>query len=345
MSSCNLRSTAFDGFYRCLPAWMALWAILMVASPLFSQGEETKKQYKIPSGRAIETLKLAAQQGDVDIMFAAQVAQGVRTNAIEGEFTPMEALDSMLAGTLLTIVEDQQTGAFAVIRMPDSEEPPVLKEESTNHQTEHNNTPDMNEQTSFAGRLFAGLLAVLATAPAQNAIAQEDAEEVYELTPFEISSSEDTGYQATSTLAGTRMRMDLSDVGSAISVITEEMMSDLAATDNETLLAYGLGTEVGGARGNFINPNTEGLENENLVDPQSNNRIRGLTSADTTRNFFKSDVPWDSYNTYRIDIQRGANSILFGLGSPAGIINNTTRNAAFYNENRIQATVDKFSSQ
>jgi hypothetical protein len=56
-------------------------------------------------------------------------------------------------------------------------------------------------------------------------------------------------------------------------------------------------------------------------------------------------VPWDGYNTHRIDVQRGANSILFGLGSPAGIINNSTRNAAFFNDNEIQLTIDKFDSR
>lgn len=170
--------------------------------------------------------------------------------------------------------------------------------------------------------------------------AQESEEDVINLTPFEVSAEEDVGYLATSTLAGTRMRMSLDDVGSAVSVITEELMADLGATDNETLLAYGLGTEVGGVRGNFINPNTEGLENDNLVNPQGNNRIRGLTSADSTRNYFKSDVPWDGYNTNRIDIQRGPNSVLFGLGSPAGIINNSTRVAGFRNDNKVQVRFD-----
>ena len=35
----------------------------------------------------------------------------------------------------------------------------------------------------------------------------------------------------------------------------------------------------------------------------------------------------DSYNTERVDISRGANAILFGLGSPAGIINNQLKAA------------------
>jgi outer membrane receptor protein involved in Fe transport len=36
---------------------------------------------------------------------------------------------------------------------------------------------------------------------------------------------------------------------------------------------------------------------------------------------------WDGYNVSRVDIQRGANSILFGNGSGAGIINSATDDA------------------
>lgn len=190
--------------------------------------------------------------------------------------------------------------------------------------------------------LFLGLGLAVCASSAQEA--PEEEEDVQTLSPFEVTGTEDQGYIATQTLAGTRLRMDLSDVGSAVSVYTEELMDDLAADDNETLLAYGLNTEVGGGRGNFINPNTEGLENDNLIDPQSNNRIRGLTSADSTRNFFKSDVPWDGYNTHRIDVHRGPNSILFGLGSPAGIINNATRTALMDDINEVTARVDSHGS-
>ncbi len=328
--------------------WMGMLCLCfcgMMASELVLSAKEepTQNAYKIPSGNAITTLKLAAQQGEVDILFAASIAEGVRTNAIEGEYTPLEALDLLLANTSLSVVQDQETGAFAVIQNtlePHSSSP----EETTNLEKEQVITPDMNKQTRTTRNFLAGLLAALTAAAPQGATAQEQEEEIFVLSPFEVSSSDSEGYTATSTLAGTRMRMRLDDVGSSVSVFTEQLMEDLGAVDNESLLSYGLGTEVGGARGNFINPNSEGLENENLVDPQSNNRIRGLTNADTTRNFFKSDVPWDGYNTYRIDVQRGANSILFGLGSPAGIINNSTETAGFYNDNQIRFSVDKFNS-
>src|SRR5882672_6757113 len=76
-------------------------------------------------------------------------------------------------------------------------------------------------------------------------------DETVTLTPFEVTSSKDTGYQATDTLAGTRIRTDLRDVGSAISVVTKEFMRDIGATDNQSLLQYMTSAEVGGTTGNF----------------------------------------------------------------------------------------------
>jgi len=40
------------------------------------------------------------------------------------------------------------------------------------------------------------------------------------LTPFEVSSEKDNGYAATETLAGTRMRTNLKDVGASLNVLT-----------------------------------------------------------------------------------------------------------------------------
>ncbi|MDQ8185729.1 TonB-dependent receptor plug domain-containing protein [Pelagicoccus sp. SDUM812002] len=195
----------------------------------------------------------------------------------------------------------------------------------------------------FTAALLAASLAAGGSVSAQDAADQED-DEVFELSPFTVSGEEDVGYRATSSLAGTRLKTDLADIGSAISVYTEDFLDDVGAVDNETLLAYGLGTEVGGANGNFVNPNSNGLENAALSSPNSNTRVRGLTSADNTRNYFRTDVSWDGYIINRVDIQRGANSILFGLGSPAGIINATTAEASFRNSGKFDLRFDKFGS-
>ncbi len=338
---------------RLRPGWrlgsVLIIGCLLNGSAVCAQALAERTHYDIPEGNAIKTLKLVAKQGDVDIMFAASVARGVRTKAVEGSFTPGEALDLMLEGTTLSVVQDPRTRAFAIVGAANAEpaENPDLQRKPTsttrNIDDKHMNAKN-TETGQNRGSALKTFLALALASGGPDLLAQNDEEEVFELTPFEVRAEDNTGYRATSTLAGTRMRMNLDDVGSSVSVFTKELMDDIGAVDNETLLAYGLGTEVGGTRGNFINPNTEGLENENLVDPQSNNRIRGLTSADTTRNYFKSDIPWDGYNTNRIDVQRGANSILFGLGSPAGIINNTTSTAAFRDHNEVQIRYDQFGS-
>lgn len=166
------------------------------------------------------------------------------------------------------------------------------------------------------------------------------------LTPFEVRTDASMGYQATETLAGTRIRTNLADVGSAISVVTREFLADIGATDNSTLLQYTTNAEVSGTRGTYA-----GLGNGTTVDeigllraPAGAQRVRGLAAADNTRDFFVTDIPWDSYNVDRIDIQRGPNSILFGLGSPAGIVNAAMRNAEFRTQNSVEFRVGSYGS-
>lgn len=188
----------------------------------------------------------------------------------------------------------------------------------------------MNEnKKSIVGGLFKGLLA-LAAASAPNLSAQDEGEEVHELSPFTVDASSDVGYRATSTLAGTRLNTQLKDVGAAISVMTKELFDDVGATDATTLLSYGLNTETSGVQGNFVGG--VGAVTADLADtrtnPQQGQRIRGLASADLTRNYFQTDIAFDAYNTERIDISRGPNSLLFGIGSPGGVINNTTMQAS-----------------
>ena len=177
--------------------------------------------------------------------------------------------------------------------------------------------------------IWQGLLAQT-TAPAAAAKPAKD-EETIVLSPFEVTAGRDTGYQATETLAGTRIRTDLRDVGSAISVVTKDFMNDIGATDNSTLLQYTTNAEVAGTRGTYA-----GLGNATSLDeigslraPSGAQRVRGLAAADNTRDFFVTDIPTDYYNVDRVDIQRGPNSILFGLGSPAGIVNASLHSAEF----------------
>ena len=200
-----------------------------------------------------------------------------------------------------------------------------------------------------AAAVLASILAV-ASLPAQTAETPASApatdSEVVVLSPFTVSASEDTGYRASSTLAGSRIRTDLKDVGSAISVVTEEFMRDTGSRKAEDLLVYTTNSEVAGQGGSFLGAGDGAFidSTSRYSSPLANTRIRGLAEADNTRDYFLSDIPWDSYNTSRIDIQRGPNAVLFGIGSPAGIINASLDMAAFADKNKVEAQFGSFGS-
>jgi outer membrane receptor for ferric coprogen and ferric-rhodotorulic acid len=58
------------------------------------------------------------------------------------------------------------------------------------------------------------------------------------LTPFEVSSASDNGYAATETLAGTRLRTNLRDIGASLSILTPEFMRDLGVNSYDQALLY-----------------------------------------------------------------------------------------------------------
>lgn len=200
--------------------------------------------------------------------------------------------------------------------------------------------------TAVASLLTAGLAAQTASPP-PSAADTSAAEPPIVLSPFEVTSARDSGYQATETLAGTRIRTQLRDVGSAISVITKDFLNDIGATDNSTLLQFTPNAEVAGTRGTYagLGNGTSVDETSSLRAPGGAQRVRGLAPADNTRDFFVTDIPWDSYNTDRIDIQRGPNSILFGLGSPAGIVNASIRGAEFRNVGSAEVRLGSYGSE
>ena len=152
-------------------------------------------------------------------------------------------------------------------------------------------------------------------------------EEVLELAPFQVSTTKDRGYAASSSLAGSRLNTELRDIAPAVQVVTADFAKDIGANNIQKVLVYTTNTEVGGVGGNFYGGNTDdkGRARSMLVDPQKSTRIRGLNDADLTREYFPSDLPMDWYNMARADISRGPNAILFGLGSPAGLVNNTLK--------------------
>jgi outer membrane receptor protein involved in Fe transport len=148
--------------------------------------------------------------------------------------------------------------------------------------------------------------------------------ETITLSPFEVSSERDTGYVATNTLAGSRLNTSLFDTPASISVMTRDFLDDIGALNVTQAMEFALsaGNDIGGG-----NANVGATTGNGLIDNDFNFQIRGYRRATQTRDFFDTIISGDGFNLDRIDIARGPNSILFGIGGPGGIVNVTPKRA------------------
>jgi len=134
------------------------------------------------------------------------------------------------------------------------------------------------------------------------AVTNAATEETLVLSPFTVNSERDTGYQATNTLAGTRLNTPIKDLGASISVYNKSFLDDIGATSANDLLIYATGMEAAGPGGNFSNAAGASITEPNVVgdgirnNPQGGTRARGLTSPTYTRGYFISDVGIDQGN-------------------------------------------------
>lgn len=186
--------------------------------------------------------------------------------------------------------------------------------------------------------------------PGAGRTADPDADKTVELSPFVVNSTKDTGYQATSTLAGTRLNTPVKDIGASISVFTKDLIQDIGATNVNELLIFGANTEAAGAGGNFSGASddinaAQVTGNGPRVNPQNSSRTRGLSAPNFTRGFFLSDISMDSYNVENVTVNRGPNAILFGVGSPAGVVESSLLQPNLnQNKNRVEVRVGDNSS-
>ena len=153
-------------------------------------------------------------------------------------------------------------------------------------------------------------------------------EEVVELSPFEVVA-DTKGYFAANTMSGTRLNSKLEDIGASISVVTKQQMEEFGLLDVNDIFNYEANTE---GTGNFtdFSFNSSGMPIDNVQsNPQGANRVRGVGSANTNFGNFETSgrTPIDPSNIDGVEISRGPNSSIFGVGSPAGTVNSVPASA------------------
>lgn len=142
-------------------AWGAL-AVMSAFWPSVLAGADASKVFSIEAGEARETLLLFMEQSAEQLVYPPQIVRGVKTNALRGRFTPVLALQQMLAGTTLAVLHDPSTGALSVALAEGGPRRPE--------------TPTASPKTSRRSALAAvGAWLALAGAPAETMRAAEGA--------------------------------------------------------------------------------------------------------------------------------------------------------------------------
>ena len=303
-------------------AVVALCGSVVAGAPTTVAAEAGKRTFNLPRGDAAITLKQFATAAGTPIVYLVDRVRGATTNAVAGEFTPREALESMLAGSALIAEQDAATGALVVSRKRTvSDTPPRTGEVGpvSDPQPKPQKTPMKSPRTLLAA-LAASLVAGPATYAQTASAPAKDAAIV--LSPFTVSTERDNGFVAASSLAGGRLANDLRDTPVAYSVITRDLIDALQITNASEAASWSPNTVIS------VASNGGGYGDDVFGSPGAYN-VRGAGGGRGQRNFFIYNAPNDSYAVERFDFSRGPNAILFGNGSLGGVASTMTKQARF----------------
>src|SRR5882724_10449381 len=145
-------------------------------------------------------------------------------------------------------------------------------------------------------------------------------EDVVQLSPFEVNDALDKGYLATSAMSGTRLNTKIEDLAASLSVVTKQQLMDTAAIDINDVFLYESNTE-GTAQWTPFTNDRGTISDDIQANPTGATRMRGLSAANTAIDGFASSLPFDTYNVDSVEISRGPNSSVFGLGNTGGGVN------------------------
>jgi iron complex outermembrane receptor protein len=272
--------------------------------------DQMTKVFDIQSGQAANSLEQFTRQSGQDLLYSADAVSGVITNAVHGSFAAREALDRLLAGTVLTAVKADRTEAIAIVRS------------NSNRDDSRNSViPKPMKKPNRLTRLLAALAltggpltAWGQTAADQTSAAATAGQEVVQLPKFEVTEKGVNSYQSAQALSATRIAMDILDVPQTISVVPGAFIQDSMSFKMSDAAKY-------------VTPVVEstlpfGGDRYMIRGFQvSNEFIDGSVISGSSG--YSMSIP--TFNIDRIEVIKGPNAILVPGGSPGGVMNPITK--------------------
>lgn len=169
-------------------------------------------------------------------------------------------------------------------------------------------------------------------------------EEAFVLSPFEVKA-ETKGYFQANTMSGTRLNSKIEDIGQSITVMTKEQMTDFAMLDINDVFDHMASTEGTNSYSDFVTDRTGAVVDNVALNPNNANRVRGIGNANIAFNniAMSGRVPLDPLWMDSLELSRGPNANIFGLGNASGTVNQVPATANVSRDfTRVETRVDSY---
>jgi iron complex outermembrane receptor protein len=152
-------------------------------------------------------------------------------------------------------------------------------------------------------------------------------EETLTLSPFEVRSQRDYGYQAANSITATRVGTSIIDTPININVLTGDMIRDTGALDMSQLV------------NRISSVNTTNREDDK--NDKNDVTIRGFPII-VLQNGYEKFFSYPTDFVDRVEVIKGPNSIFFGRVSPGGAVNFITKKPQFKSASELSATYGSY---
>ncbi len=151
----------------------------------------------------------------------------------------------------------------------------------------------------------------------------QTAEETIQLSPFEVTTDNNRGYFAANSMSGTRFNTKVEDLAASLSVVTKEQMQDFAMLDINDVFLYTANAEGTGTYTDYTMDRNGQMTDNVQMNPTQANRLRGISPANLSYGNYETmgRMPIDPLITEGIEVSRGSNANVFGLGNASGTVN------------------------
>ncbi|MFU8848336.1 MAG: TonB-dependent siderophore receptor [Opitutales bacterium] len=137
-------------------------------------------------------------------------------------------------------------------------------------------------------------------------------DDIFVLDDFVVTTEGDMGYFSANSVSATRTNALVKNTPISLTIINEQMLEDLSIFNDQDLDRATAS----------VSQDPDGFSLNQL-------RIRGFRSLTQRYDLFWREIDRDGYNIQRIDIVKGANSLMYGQADPGGQINSVPKMAQF----------------